>query len=74
MSAVTVWYIGFPFGPATVGLVAVANMAGVERRTKGEAMRRTAESSIQGRIYAAAGAGGTAIDCTPLDTCRECGE
>lgn len=39
LSAVTVWYVGFPFGPATAGLVDVANIENAERRT-GEVEKR----------------------------------
>lgn len=47
LSAVTVWYVAFPFGPATAGRVAVASMTGNERRIQVEAMRRVAEKSMQ---------------------------
>ena len=38
-NAVTVWYVGLPFGPATAGPVDVANIENAERRM-GEAEKR----------------------------------
>jgi hypothetical protein len=39
-SAVTVWYVARPLGPATWGLVDVANMVGSECRVAGEQRKR----------------------------------
>lgn len=65
------WYVAFPFGPATAGLVEVASMSGTERRTECDVMRRVAARSIQRENYAAVGARRSAMNCTPLDTCSE---
>jgi hypothetical protein len=46
LSAVTVWYVALPFGPATWGRVDVANMVGSERRAEGEQKRFAAAHSI----------------------------
>lgn len=45
-SAVTVWYVALPFGPATAGLVEVANMVESERQVKSGEKRFVAASSI----------------------------
>ena len=47
LSAVTVWYVGFPFGPATAGLVDVANIENAERRTGEIEMRFVVARSIR---------------------------
>jgi hypothetical protein len=55
LSAVTVWYVALPFGPATWGRVDVAIMdiVGNERRVEGMQKRFVAASSIHGgrRLY-----------------------
>ena len=44
---VRVWYVAFPFGPATAGRVEVASIAGNERRIEGKVTCLIAEMSIQ---------------------------
>ena len=52
-SAVTLWYVAFPFGPATAGRVEVASIAGNERRIEGKVTCLIAEMSIQREKLAA---------------------